>query len=213
MCQLTRSPPPRPERLMALRTNNYAGLTLERVAAGADVRRGRPLPEFVNLVLYHGDGPWRGPEHVTELFERSDPGRFRLVSWRGGEGADRPPDDITALVLGLAPPPFAGGHGRAGRGPRGEGGGARGPETRCAGVGEGGNDATIEGLRGKTESGRSEDDGRDGGEVPARSGRAGREGCQAGSPRGVAGRVPRRVAVRVPRRVAVRVPARVGPWF
>ena len=45
------------ERLMALRTNTYAGLTLERVAAGADVRRGRPLPEFVNLVLYHGG--WR----------------------------------------------------------------------------------------------------------------------------------------------------------
>ena len=90
------------ERLMALRTTTYAALTLERIAAGTDLRRGRPLPEFVHLVLYHGDGPWSGPEHVTELFERSDPGRFRLVSWRGGEGADRPPDDITGLVLGLA---------------------------------------------------------------------------------------------------------------
>ena len=92
------------EPLMALRTTTYAALTLERVAAGADVRRGRPLPEFVYLVLYHGDGPWSGLERVTDLFERSDPGRFRLVSWRGGKEADRPPDDITALVLGLARP-------------------------------------------------------------------------------------------------------------
>ncbi len=92
------------EPLMALRTTTYAALTLERVAAGADVRRGRPLPEFVYLVLYHGDGPWSGPERVTDLFERSDPGRFRLVSWRGGDEAGRPPEDITALVLGLARP-------------------------------------------------------------------------------------------------------------
>ena len=90
------------EPLMALRTTTYAALTLERVAAGADVRRGRPLPEFVYLVLYHGDGPWGGPEHVTDLFERSDPGRFRLVSWREGDGAGGPPDDIAALVLGIA---------------------------------------------------------------------------------------------------------------
>ena len=90
------------ERLMALRTTTYAALTLERIAAGTDVRRRRPLPEFVYLVLYHGDGPWSGPEHVTNLFERSDPGRFRLVSWRGGDGAGGPPDDITALVLGIA---------------------------------------------------------------------------------------------------------------
>ncbi len=92
------------EPLMALRTTTYAALTLERVAAAADVRRGRPLPEFVYLVLYHGDGPWSGPERVTDLFERSDPGRFRLVSWRGGDEAGRPPEDITALVLGLARP-------------------------------------------------------------------------------------------------------------
>ena len=91
------------ERLMALRTTTYAALTLERAAAGADFRRrGRPLPEFVYLVLYHGDGPWSGPERVTDLFARSDPGRFRLVSWRGGGGAGRAPDDITAMVLGLA---------------------------------------------------------------------------------------------------------------
>lgn len=39
---------------------------------------------------------------MNDLFQRSDPGRFRLVSWREGETAGRPRDDITALVLGLA---------------------------------------------------------------------------------------------------------------
>jgi len=46
------------ERLMALRTTTYAGLTLEGIAAGSDFRPRDPLPEFVYLVLYHGDGPW-----------------------------------------------------------------------------------------------------------------------------------------------------------
>ena len=35
-------------------------------------------------------------------FQRSDPGRYRLVPWREGEGDDRLTDDLTALVLGLA---------------------------------------------------------------------------------------------------------------
>lgn len=90
------------ERLMALRTTTYTALTLEGVAAGPDFLPGDALPEFVYLVLYHGDGPWSGPDRVTDLFQRSDPGGFRLVSWREGEQAGRRLDDITALVLGLA---------------------------------------------------------------------------------------------------------------
>ena len=70
------------ERLMALRTTTYTALTLEGVAAGPDFRPGDPLPEFVYLVLYHGDGPWTAPAHVADLFQRSDPGRtFRRRIW------------------------------------------------------------------------------------------------------------------------------------
>ena len=90
------------EWLMALRTTTYTALALEGIAAEAGSRATDALPEFVYLVLYHGDGQWSGPDHVTDLFRRSDPGRFRLVSWREGETAGRPRDDITALVLGLA---------------------------------------------------------------------------------------------------------------
>ena len=90
------------DRLMALRTTTYTALTLEAIAAGPDFRPGDPLPEFVYLVLYHGDGPWTAATHVADLFQRSDPGRFRLVRWGEAEGDDRLPDDLTALVLGLA---------------------------------------------------------------------------------------------------------------
>ena len=90
------------ERLMALRTTTYTALTLEGIAAGPDFRPGDPLPEFVYLVLYHGDGPWTAPAHVADLFQRSDPGRYRLVPWGEGTGDDRSRDDLTALVLGLA---------------------------------------------------------------------------------------------------------------
>ena len=90
------------EWLMALRTTTYTALTLERIASAEDFRAGDLLPEFVYLVLYHGDGPWNAPARVADLFRRSDPGRFRLVSWREAERAGRPRDDITALVLGLA---------------------------------------------------------------------------------------------------------------
>ena len=90
------------ERLMALRTTTYTALTLEGLAAGPDFRPGDPLPEFVYLVLYHGDGPWTAPAHVADLFQRSDPGRYRLVPWGEGTGDDRSRDDLTALVLGLA---------------------------------------------------------------------------------------------------------------
>ena len=90
------------EWLMALRTTTYTALALEGIATEKGAHATDALPEFVYLVLYHGDGPWSGPDRVTNLFQRSDPGRFRLVSWREGEGAGRPRDDITALVLGLA---------------------------------------------------------------------------------------------------------------
>ena len=92
----------KPERLMALRTTTYTTLALERIAAGADFGLGDALPEFVYLVLYHGDSPWGWPDHVTDLFRRSDPGRFRLVSWGEGEEGGWSQNDITALVLGAA---------------------------------------------------------------------------------------------------------------
>ncbi len=86
------------ERLMALRTTTYTALTLEGIAASRGIRAGDRLPEFVYLVLYHGEGPWSAPARVADLFERSDPGQYRLVSW--GDGQSR--DDLAALVLGLA---------------------------------------------------------------------------------------------------------------
>lgn len=90
------------ERLMALRTTTYTALALERIVGEADIRSEDPLPEFVYLVLYHGDGPWSGPTRVDDLFQRSEPGRFRLVSWSAGTPVGDPRDDTTALVLGLA---------------------------------------------------------------------------------------------------------------
>ena len=85
------------ERLMALRTTTYTSLALEEIAAAEDFSARDALPEFVYLVLYHGDGPWKAPVRVTDLLQRSDPGRYRLVSWR-----EEAPDDLVALVLGLA---------------------------------------------------------------------------------------------------------------
>ncbi len=90
------------DRLMALRTTTYSALALEGIAAGPDYRPGDPLPEFVYLVLYHGDGPWTAPGDVADLFRHSHPGRYRLVPWKEDTGGDRSPDDLTALVLGLA---------------------------------------------------------------------------------------------------------------
>ena len=90
------------EPLMALRTTTYTALTLEGIAAGPDFRAGDRLPEFVYFVLYHGDGPWTAPNRVTDLLERSDPARYRLVRWSGEAGDDPGSADLTALVLGLA---------------------------------------------------------------------------------------------------------------
>ena len=90
------------ERLMALRTTTYAALTLEGLAADQGFRSADRLPEFVYLVLYHGESSWRAPDHVVELFERSDPGRYRLVSWADGAAGGQSADDLAALMLGLA---------------------------------------------------------------------------------------------------------------
>lgn|GEM_PF-1468472 len=76
--------------------SRHARSTAERFAA-ADA-----LPEFVYLVLYHGDGPWNATTRVADLFRRSDPGRYRLVSWGETSEGARSPYDLTALVLGLA---------------------------------------------------------------------------------------------------------------
>ena len=87
---------------MALRTTTYASLTLEGIAADQGKRAGDRLPEFVYLVLYHGEAPWSAPTRVTDLFEHSDPGRYHLVSWGGATGEGQSRDDLVALVLGLA---------------------------------------------------------------------------------------------------------------
>lgn len=63
---------------------------------------GDPLPEFVYLVLYHGDRPWSAPDRVVDLFERSDPGKYRLVAWGEDKAEGESRDDLVALVLGLA---------------------------------------------------------------------------------------------------------------
>lgn len=47
------------EQLMALRTTTYTALALEGIATGPDFGPGDALPEFVYLVLYHGDSDWR----------------------------------------------------------------------------------------------------------------------------------------------------------
>ena len=90
------------DRLMALRTTTYGALALEGIAARPDFRGGDPLPEFVHLVLYHGESPWTAPDRVADLFEQSEPGRYRLVQWRGGGADGDAPDDLAAVVLGLA---------------------------------------------------------------------------------------------------------------
>ena len=88
--------------LMALRTTSYATLKLERIAAAARLGTGDRLPELECLVLYHGDGPWRAPDRLADLFQGSDPARYRLVAWMKGPGGDPPPTDPAAAVLGLA---------------------------------------------------------------------------------------------------------------
>ena len=77
------------ERLMALRTTTYTALTLEGIAASRGIRAGDRLPEFVYLLLYHGEGP--APARVADLFARSDPGQYRLVS-----GEPESAEDIAA---------------------------------------------------------------------------------------------------------------------
>ena len=90
------------DRLMALRTATYGALTLEGVAARPDFRGGDPLPEFVHLVLYHGESRWTAADRLADLFERSELGRYRLVQWKGGGAEGEAPDDLAAVALGLA---------------------------------------------------------------------------------------------------------------
>ena len=168
------------ERLMALRTTTYTALALEGIATAEEFSAAEPLPEFVYLVLYHGDGPWNATTRVADLFRRSDPGRYRLVPW--GEGAEeggRPPHDLAALVLGLARTLSAGDMA------------AQLSALRRAVERQGDADPdafmvermdTMLELRvpGRTEGWRSEDDGRDGGQVPAQPGRVGSKGDATG---------------------------------
>ena len=88
--------------LMALRTTTYAALTLEGIAAAEGIRVADRLPEFVYLVLYHGDRPWSAPDRVADLFGRSDPGKYRLVAWEEDQAEGESHDDLVALVLGFA---------------------------------------------------------------------------------------------------------------
>ncbi|MDE2973223.1 MAG: Rpn family recombination-promoting nuclease/putative transposase [Gemmatimonadota bacterium] len=173
------------EPLMALRTTTYAALTLEGIAAGPDFRAGDRLPEFVYFVLYHGDGRWTAPTRVTDLLERSDPARYRLVPWSGEAGDDPASADLTALVLGLArdlsPPDMAEqlavlwraleGHGTAGLE-----GFIHGPD--------GGHDVRVEGLPGPIHEGRSDGDGGGDGQIQTGYGGAGPEGSARGAAAG-----------------------------
>ena len=91
------------EPLMALRTTTYTALALEGVAKAEGPSAADRLPEFVCLVLYHGERPWNAPDRVADLFERSDPGEYRLVSWaETAEESGESRRDLAALVLGLA---------------------------------------------------------------------------------------------------------------
>ena len=90
------------ERLMALRTTTYTALALEGIVTAERFAAADALPEFVYLVLYHGDGPWNATTRVADLFRRSDPGRYRLVSWGEAAKDAQSSHDLAALVLGLA---------------------------------------------------------------------------------------------------------------
>ena len=65
------------ERLMALRTTTYTALALEGIVTAERFAAADAFPEFVYLVLYHGDGPWNATTRVADLFRRSDPGRYQ----------------------------------------------------------------------------------------------------------------------------------------
>ena len=75
------------ERLMALRTTIYAGLTLEGIAAGPDFVRGDPLPELmaqtVDTMLKLRDYPARlmmgGAKTMAEVVDRFQQGMDELV--------------------------------------------------------------------------------------------------------------------------------------
>lgn len=93
----------RPDRFMALRTTTYACLALEGLAERKALGRDGRLPEVVSLVLHHGDRPWNAPVRLAELFGRSSPGVYRLVSRRSAEESAAPsPSDLPSMALALA---------------------------------------------------------------------------------------------------------------
>ena len=57
--------------------------------------------------LLHGEGPWSAAARVVSLFERSNPGQCRLVSWGNGAGEGQSRSDLVAFVLGSARNPSA----------------------------------------------------------------------------------------------------------
>jgi len=94
----------RPDRFMALRTTTYACLALESLVEHKALGRDGRLPEVVSLVLHHGDRPWNAPVRLAELFGRSSPGVYRLVSRRSAEESAAPsPSDLPSMALALAP--------------------------------------------------------------------------------------------------------------
>ena len=57
--------------------------------------------------LLHDEGPWSAAARVVDLFERSNPGQCRLVSWEDGAGECQSRRDLGAFVLGSARNPSA----------------------------------------------------------------------------------------------------------
>ena len=58
------------------------------------------------MVLYHGDRPWSAPDRVVDLFERSDPGKYRLVAWGEGQGRGRITRRPRGAGTRLGPQPY-----------------------------------------------------------------------------------------------------------
>ena len=146
--------------LMALRTTTYAALTLEGIASNERIRAGDPLPEFVYPVLYHGDHPWSAPDRVVDLFERSDPSKYRLVAWGEDKAEGESRDDLVALVLGLARNLSArAGHGRPDVGLAHGGRAVWGGGLGRFSVREDVHDVRVERLHGRTDPTTGEDHG------------------------------------------------------
>ena len=145
--------------LIALRTTTYAALTLEGIASDEKIRAGDPLPEFVYLVLYHGDHPWSAPDRVVDLFERSDPGKYRLVGVGRGQGRGRITRRPRGAGARLGPQPFGSGHGRPDVGLAHGGRAVWGGGLGRFSVREDVHDVRVERLHGRTDPTTGEDHG------------------------------------------------------